>query len=409
MSKKIFFVFLILISFVYLFLRFYHLDTLLDFRFDQGFFLLDSKSTIESPTIRLLGPPTSKIFEGRQFFVGSNYYYLLGIVGQISQWDPLLITSFFIIFEFIFYLIFIFFLRQRFNPFCAFLVFFTIAISPYLVGHSRFFWNPHMLIPLSVITLISFDKFVQNKKYIYLLIASLCWGFAFACHYSAIFWAIFFIYFLIKSRLFLNLKSYIIILFGVFVGNLPFFIFEIRHNFYNLKTFIYVYTHSSQGGELTSHYFVFPLLIFTIFLLLFFLKKLPKSNIYLFLILSLITTIQFKIYPSYPSLGKIDGWSYSDQEKVANIISKNCPNNFNVAATMQGDTRAYDLRLLLTTKNCLPNQVENYPNSKKIFLIAKNDHTPETETVWEIDSYKPFKITQKIPLNDKLNFYELTK
>ena len=49
---------------------------------------------------------------------------------------------------------------------------------------------------------------------------------------------------------------------GFFLGDLPFFLFEFRHQFYNLTTMFYIFTHSSQGGELTSHYFIFPLLIF---------------------------------------------------------------------------------------------------------------------------------------------------
>jgi len=409
-SKKIFFVFLILISFVYLFLRLYQLPSLLGFHQDQGIHLLETKAMFDSQKISLVGPMvTSKSADGRNFFIGGNYYYVLGIVGLICRWNPLAITIFFIILEFLFYLFFIFFLKKKFSYFSVLLTFLFISISPYLVIHSRFFWNPHLLVPLSILAIFCLDKFLSQKKIKYLFLASFLWGFAFACHYSAVFWAIFFIFILLKNKNFLKLKNYFSILFGFFVGNLPFFIFEIRHQFYNLKTLFYVYTHSSQSGELTSHYFVFSLLIFIIFILLYFLNKLKNKNIYLFLVLSLILTIQFKIFKNYQPTDTIIGWNYSDQQKVANIISQNCPHNFNIAATMQGDTRFYDLRFLLTAKNCLPNGVKNYPESQKIFLVAKNDHSPESETVWEINSYKSFKITQKISINDKLNLYELTK
>lgn len=414
-QKKLNFVFLFfltLISFVYLFIRFYHLSTLLDFRLDQSFFLLESKSTIQSPHLRLLGPATSKIFDGRQFFVGSNYYYILGIVGLISHWDPLITTIVFIILEFLFYLFFVFFLKQKFNSLWSLLIFFCLSISPYLVAHSRFFWNPHLLIPLSILTIYFLDKFLNQKKFLYLFLSAFFWGFAFSCHYSPIFWLPIFIYFLIKSKNFLKLISYIIIFFGIFIGDLLFFIFELRHQFYNLKTFIYVYTHSTQKGGLTSHYFVFPLLIFVIYFLLLSLSKIKNKTFANFLLLFnliFLTVFQFKLYPNFPSFGVIKGWNYPDQLKVANLISQNCPTNFNIAATMQGDTRAYDLRYLLSLKNCQPLGVEDYPISQKLFLIAPNNRPPESETVWEVASFKPFKINQKIILNDQLIFYELNK
>ncbi|MBI2464631.1 glycosyltransferase family 39 protein [Candidatus Shapirobacteria bacterium] len=413
MSKKLFFIGFFLISILYLFLRLWQLPQKLDFRLDQAFFLTESKSTIESSTPRLLGPPTSKIFEGRSFYVGSNYYYLLGVIGHLNSWDPLAITIFFIIFEFIFYLLFIYFLRQKFGITSSLLVFWFIAVSPYLVAHSRFFWNPHMLIPLSIIALYSLEKYIATHKYIFLILASFAWGLAFSCHYSPIFWLPIFIYFLIKSKLFINppvrqagLKSYLIILLGIFIGDLPFFIFELRHQFYNLRTFFFVYSHSIESGGLTSHYFIFPLLVFTFyFLFLFFSHRLVLISSFLFL----VTTYQFYLYPHYPSLGAVAGWDYPTQVRVADYISKNCPSNFNVAATIQGDTRFYDLRFLLEKNNCHPDSVDAYPTSKTLFLVSPHDRSPEAETVWEVDSLRPFTITSKTKLNDFLDLYFLTR
>lgn len=413
-NKKIFIVGLILISFLYFFLRFFRLGNLIGFRLDQGIHLLETKEMFDLKKIKLVGPMvTSKSFDGRNFFIGANYYYVLGVIGLISNWNPMIITVIFIILEFIFYLFFIFFIKKNFNYFWALLIFGFITISPYLVIHSRFFWNPHLLIPLSILVLLISEKYFVKKEMKYLFLMAFFWGFAFASHYSAIFWGLFFVWVLIKSKKYLKFKPYLIIIIGFMLGDLPWFIFEIRHNFYNTRTLFYIFTRSSSGSEFTSHYFVFPLLIFTIFGLLTILLKIKnkrKTNIVLLSILFGLSLIQIKIFKNYAPLDNISDWNYPEQKKVVNLIIKNgCPKNFNIATTIQGDTRAHDLRYLLNIKNCKPMGVEEYPMAEKLFLVAPVNRPPDTETVWEISCLGKFEIKQKINLTNEIIFYELLR
>lgn len=412
-NNLIFWFLIFLISFIYLFLRFYRLPDLIGFRLDQGIHLLEAKQMVDDRQLRLIGPMvTSKSIDGRNFFIGANYYYVLAFIGIISSWNPFVITSLFIIIEFIFYFIFALFIKKTVNSFLSLVSFLFIALSPYLVIHSRFFWNPHFLIPLSILCLLSLHSFLSKSKIKYLFLASFFWGFAFSCHYSAVFWGIFFIYFLIKSQKILNLKSYLLIIFGFLIGDFPFLIFELRHQFYNTKTLFYIFTHSSQSGELTSHYFIFPLLIFCLYFFSLFFSKIKntffRKSIPL-LIFAILLLAQLKIFANYQPLDFVSGWDYSTQNKVADIISQNCPQNFNIAATMQGDTRFYDLRYLLNLRGCNPNDIENYPSSSTIFLVAPVNRPPQTETVWEIESFEPFTTTDQIQLNSQLILYRLEK
>ena len=113
---------------------------------------------------------------------------------------------------------------------------------------------------------------------------------------------------------------------------------------------------------------------------------------------------------SFYPLDVIKGWDYPQQRQVTDLILKNgCPQNFNVAATIQGDTRFYDLRYLLKLKNCQPLPVEAYPQAQKLFLVAPPDRPPESETVWEVAAFKPFIIKQKVAINDQILFFELQK
>lgn len=405
---------MLFISFLYLFLRLYNLNRLIGFRLDQGIHLLETKKMFDTKKISLVGPMvTSKSFMGRNFFVGANYYYVLGIIGIVGNWNPLLITIFFIFIEYFFYLLFTLFLKQKFNLNWAFLVFIFIATSPYLIIHSRFFWNPHLLIPLSILILLFAEKYLNKKKQKHLFLLAFCWGFGFACHYSAVFWGIFFVYLLIKSKQYLKVKPYLTIFFGFILGNLPFFIFEVRHGFYNIKTIFLVFLNSPNGGDLTSHYFVFPLLIFGLYGFLFFINKIKnkkRASLLLVVTFGLVLWLQINVLTSYAPLDMIEGWGYLEQNKVVNLIVKNgCPNNFNIAATVQGDTRAYDLRYLLDLKKCEPMGVEEYLNTETLFLVAPIERKPETEKVWEVSSLGKFKINRQEKITEKIVFYELEK
>lgn len=412
--KIIFSICLVLISFLYLFLRLNNIEKLIGFRLDQGIHLLETKEMFDSRKIRLVGPMvTSKSFEGRNFFIGANYYYVLGIIGLFSNWNPLTITIVFIYLELIFYIVFILFLKRKFNSFWAILGFIFISVSPYLIIHSRFFWNPHLLIPLSILFLLTMEKYFLGKNSWYLFLMAFWWGFAFASHYSAVFWGLFFLLVIIKNKSYLNIKTYLSIILGFLLGNLPFFIFEIRHGFYNIKTLWYVFTNSSSGGDVTSHYFIFPLLILVIFGLLFLISTIKNKNrgsIFLIVLMSGSYLLQFKFFNNYAPLDIIPEWNYAQQQKAADLIIKNgCPKNFEVAATVQGDTRAYDLRYLLDIRNCKPMEVEEYPRAERLFLVAPIDRPPETETVWEVTSLGKFKINQQEKLNSNIVLYELEK
>lgn len=413
-KKVIFIIGIVLIAFLYLFLRLYKLNSLINFGLDQGIHLLETKSMFDLKKISLVGPMvSSKSFMGRNFFIGANYYYVLGIIALIGAWNPLIITSIFIFIELAFYLLLIMFIKRRFNSFWALLTFVAITFSPYLIVHSRFFWNPHLLIPLSISFLLFSEKYFLKKEIKYLFLMAFLWGFAFACHYSAIFWGLFIILILIKSKQIKKIKLYLVIILGFVLGNLPFFIFEVRHGFYNIKTIFYVFTHSNQSSELTSHYFIFPLLIFVLFGLLIFLSRIKNKknrNIALILVVILSFLSQSKVFSGYYQLNNFPNWNYLEQKKVVELITKDgCPKNFNVASTVQGDSRSYNLRFLLATKGCKVMGVEEYPKAEKLFLVAPINRAPEKENIWEVSSLGKFKINEEIKISSNIIFYELEK
>jgi hypothetical protein len=392
MKRFLPFVLIIIFALTYLLPRLLNLSQNLQFRSDQGSHLLEVKQMVDSHQFRLVGPAvTSKTLNGRQFFVGATYYYFLAVLGLIFNWSPLNITLAIIIFEFIIYALFIDYLRRNFGYFSTIIVALIISFSPYLIFHSFFFWNPHFLIPLSILFII----FRKNPYF-----SAFIWGLALSFHYSAIFWALPYLIFRLKYHQLKIFKLFLAVILFL-TANLPFIIFELRHQFYNLKTIILVFTHSSGSFDVTPHYFIFSLLIFLIFFLLYFSQK-THFPVYLLL-------IAFLFYKDQSDLNQIKSYKYPIQLKISQEISKNCPQKYNFAATNQGDTRAYDMRYLLTINHCPPDTVDNYPKDQTIFLIAPPSRPPLNETVWEISSFKPFKITSIQRLNDGIILYRLDK
>lgn len=325
----------------------------------------------------------------------------MAIYGILTFWNPLSVIVLASLVELISAIIFFVWLGKKYSQHASMILFFIVATTPFLIEHSRFYWNPHFLLPLSYLLIY----FLENKKY---FLSAIILGLGFSFHYSACLWALPILYYLLKNRE--KLQKYLIFIPGFILGDLPFFVFETKHHFYNFKTMFLVFTNTNKASEVGAYYFVFPFFAFLIFLLI---KNYKKHKTIFFSIISLV--IIFNVYYNFKLAERIPvgmpiGWNYPTQKRVIDLIIKNsCPTDFNIATTIGGDTRSYDLRYLLNLNNCSPNSVDNYPQSSTIFLIAPPSRTPESETVWEISSFKPFKVTEKIIINDNVIFYRLDK
>jgi len=105
---------ILLFSLLFLSLRFSNFSSKLEFSYDQGFHLIDSLEIIKTHKLRMIGPEvTSKIFQGRQFYIGPHYYYILSILGFITNWDPVKITGLIVIVEYFFFLFLIKYIYQK--------------------------------------------------------------------------------------------------------------------------------------------------------------------------------------------------------------------------------------------------------------------------------------------------------
>jgi len=401
-----------ILSGIYLCLRLYKFEEKTIYRLDQGLHLLESWEMVQNKDIRLVGPMvSSKTFLDRGFFIGPQYYYVLSFLGIITNWNPILITIFLLLLEFCFILYFVFWILKKIGRIEALTILSLFTFSKLFIIHSRFFWNPHFLLPLGVLAIISLDSYLNRKKVKYLAFFSFLWGLAFGFHYAAILWGIPLLAILIKNKMFWNKNTFIVLPMFFILGDLPWFIFELRNNFYNIKTIWWTMTQSVDGGKIELHYLVYPWIIFALYWLVKTISKIRINKILLgiFIVITISLIQVYLIKDSIPN-NQLKVWNYViEKETIKKILINGCPNNFNVANTVTGDTRSYDLRFLLIRNGCKPMDVDKYPETKTLFLIAPIERRPENETVWEVSSVGKVKIKREEKLNEVIMFYELKK
>jgi len=105
------------------------------------------------------------------------------------------------------------------------------------------------------------------------------------------------------------------------------------------------------------------------------------------------------------------GWNLKGVKKASAIIAADAgPSKFNIAATLDGDTRARPYRYLVEVAGKIPEDVERYPTSDVLYLVARDeDEVIKRYTVWEVASFAPFKIDKKWEIQNGIKLYKLVK
>ncbi len=99
-------------------------------------------------------------------------------------------------------------------------------------------------------------------------------------------------------------------------------------------------------------------------------------------------------------------------KKVSAIIVQDADSGkkFNVASTLDGDTRSMPYRYLVEVYGKIPQAVEHYPDSDFIYLITRDEEAAvKRYTVWEVASFAPFEFAYKWEIQNGIHLYKLTK
>jgi 4-amino-4-deoxy-L-arabinose transferase-like glycosyltransferase len=128
-----------------------------------------------------------------------------------------------------------------------------------------------------------------------------------------------------------------------------------------------------------------------------------------FLLLIALQLSQFK-FKSSNGLGMPAGWNMKATKESAKIIAKDSSGKFNVANLLDGDTRAYAYRYLLSLAGKEPLDVEAYPNAEVLYVLTRvGENDVLTYPVWEIYSLGSTRIEKNWPIKDDVKIFKLIK
>lgn len=177
--------------------------------------------------VTLLGPPLSLGYgSAKEVYFGSLSLYI-GLAGiLIAGLDPVGAVIPNILVFIISIPIFLAWAKKFTSEKSALLATVIYSWNPLTINYMRFFWNPNLIIPLSVI----FWYLVSSSSFFW---AGLVLGIMFNLHYLGILGGVLYGLYLLIKHSWSNLIKFIL---GFGVGILPILIFEIRNNFYLLKT-----------------------------------------------------------------------------------------------------------------------------------------------------------------------------
>lgn len=309
MAKNNNFFCLIVIFFVFIFLRSYLLPKSISFAWDQERDATTIAKIIKTHTPTLIGP---RVVGDNGFYLGPYFFYILLPFYVLTSFHPIAMVYFVVFIALLFFVISYISIKNIFNQKTALIFLSLWALLPICVGIDRIAWNP-LLIPLSFsILLLLFNNLKKSK--IYFIALGLILGLSFHLHFQALFFLIFSIAFLIKKDKEI-IKYFLWLLLGFLFTFFPLLIFDFRHDFINIHLFINFFFSGNHSfspfgflpvwtnfiGKITGiNNFAFSIL-FWLLLLAISIRNRKTPFYFASTVVLLLTPLAFAIYGKRPS------------------------------------------------------------------------------------------------------------
>lgn len=394
-------------------IRFWNFPFRVTFWSEQAQTLITSADYLTKPS--LLGQEYFRHdSSGHVIFAGAFFNYTLVPLLLILNFDPVKITVFFTLLNLltgflIYYLVNKFF-GFRIAIFSAILFLF----NDFMIYHSLFIWIYNYLIPIGALIAYFFYQNLRKTRAIYFLILGLFSGIGVGLQVP--FWALAFLILIINLYKSENkIRDFLLFGLGMVIAEFPAVIFDLKHNFYQVKTIWNYFTETLRGkSDATFNYYYFlafwpALSVFAAWLL----NKITKRNFALGLtILSgyVFINLASPRINLYAPTGMPKGIITSDIDHASRIIADDSKGGFNVASVLDFDKRAYVLRYFVQYKyHKIPMGVADYPNSQIVYTLAQKDFDFINSGIWEIKSGGLDKISLLTNVGGGYGIYKLSK
>ena len=407
---------IIFLFIVGLFFRLYNFPDRLIFGPEQGISFLTSAGNLTK--FSLLGETNLQraTTDSHIPFHGASYSYLILPLLLIFNFRVLPVTLIFALLNiftaWVFYLV----TKKLFGKPMAVLSLFFFLFSSVMIHHSLFAWILNPLPLLGVLTLWRLSLlYLDNKKLLPVFWIGFMSGLGFGLQNLYLPFGIFlFILIILLSKK--KFSSMVIFPVGAIIGNLPMVLFDIRHDFYHVRTmwqyFLDVTSHRISGFTDYYHFlYLFPyLFIFYAFISLI-CYRIYKPLVYIPLIIFLYFNLGSPMVNLKQSTGMPSRITLATLETASSLIAQDTPpEKFNVATLWDFDTRSHPMRYLLRYYYGLTAQpVEEYKNIDALYVFSPAIYDLDNPQVWELQSFFPYQVSDLNIGVPGYRLYKLTK
>jgi len=220
------------------------------FGYDQGRDFLAVKSIVIDHKLTLIGTEVG----GGGFFQGPGWYYLLSIPFYLWKGDPYGGMMLMLAVGILTIVLSMVFGKKIFDVKTALAIGFLVALSPAIVAQSRFIWPPFIISLLAVFFIFFLYKVLQGLSKFFPLLTFIV-GLMF--HFEIATGATLLSQLLIISPLFfikkmVSLRLYVLGLLSFLFTQISLFIFDIRHDFINIKGIINLFINNNMDDSAIS-------------------------------------------------------------------------------------------------------------------------------------------------------------
>jgi hypothetical protein len=403
------YLFIFIICVVFFLLGTLHLSESFQFGSDQGRDFLKVWQMVQDKKPLFIGPPSEYTISGREFFFGPAPYYIILPALLIGNWEPLTVGYWLVTLNAIILFISLVILdRNTSNRFVIYCFAILYAFTPLAISDAQSFWNPYFMLPVSLLLLALLVRSKHTSAKELFLSIGFLFGLGLQFHFSFVFAILIALVWLaVHSKL--APKSVSVLISGFIIGFLPLIIFDLRNQFYNLSTFIAVFTNHAgplAGFTFNSFYLLslIPFIIFGISQVFTHLHKALPRFTYSLLGIYILWTLFFSLPAPKQDL------SYSQLQKLTAVIKTDKPKNYNIVDQISNDNRAMALRYFLTVQGFPPEAVDKYPNAETLYIYSKLPlETLLKNPIWEIRSFLPYEEISTKQVDRDMYLYILNK
>ncbi len=390
----------------FLFVRLYRFPDTFHFYHDQPLFSIKALEIWESKDIPLIGPPISFNLEGRQVFQGGIIYLAQLFFLLIGGFDPKNSTLAFILFSSLMVIPLWLGAKKMGGTKAATLAIATYAFLPPIITGTLELTNPYYQLALTPILIYILSHYLHRDTWQLAGLVGLAMGILLQFHYQFVLVIMVVMFYLIICRPRITWVQLGAVLVGGAIGFSPLIVFELRNNFYNLRTIGLYLQHWDEfarqlgGGGLPIQYFLSLMLVGVTVIATVLASKIPKPMIVVIVgVMAGWAVRDFVISPK--QAGILKNWKYQDELKVNEIVRRENLTNYNIV--MWYDTRSITQRYLFLINNT-KFDFENYRNNQYLFVVYKNEEW-QSDGAYELNTFKPAKTIKEWKINDSYNLY----